>query len=135
MRRAYSTVSLAIAHFAVGTLCTALLLAAVAPRLLRSPTLLAFGGVWGMLPDAYWVSPVGFEFVRSVHVSPWANVFWFHGYLDRIDPTDTHVFAAEMLGLLVVSLPLLELYARWRLGEFDSRSGLIGVPESKRGGD
>ncbi|ESP87584.1 hypothetical protein [Candidatus Halobonum tyrrellensis] len=127
--------SLAIAHFAVGLLCTALLLAAVAPRLVRSPTLLAFGGLWGMLPDAYWVSPVGLEFIHSVHVSPWANLFWFHGYLDRIDPADTNTFAAEMLALLVVSLPLIELFVRWRLGEFGSRSGLMEVPESKRRSD
>ena len=130
-----ATVSIAIAHFAAGLLGTALLLALVAPRLLRSPTLLAIGGVWGMVPDAYWVTPVGFDALRALHTAPWVNLFWFHGVMDRMDPRDTHAFAAEVLVLLFVCLPVVELYARWRLGEFGSDADLLGVSESRRGSD
>lgn len=131
------TVSLAIAHFAVGMLGTALLFALVAPRLLRSPTLLALGGLWGMIPDAYWVVPVGADAFRDVHSSGWVDLFWLHGVMDEMDPADTNLFAAKAFALLVVSLPVVELYARWRLGELrpDAESDLLGVSESKRGSD
>lgn len=128
-----STVSLAIAHFAVGLLGTALLLAAVAPRLLRSPTLLSLGGLWGMIPDAYWIAPVGADLFYHLHRSAWIDLFWLHGVMDEMDPTDSNAFAAKAIALLFVSLPAVELYARWRLGEFASESGLLGVSESKRG--
>ena len=127
--------SLAIAHFAVGSLGTALLLALVAPRLLRSPTLLVVGGVWGMIPDLHQISPVVTDALHALHRSPAADLFWFHGLMDRVDPTDSFVFAAEMVALLLVALPVVELYARWRLGEFDSESDLMGVTEWKRGSD
>lgn len=104
--------SLAIAHFAVGVACTALLLAVVAPRLLRSPTLLVCGGIWAMVPDSYRVLPVGGDAVDAVHDSVLANAFWFHGALDRLDPTDSHAFAAALVGSMVVVVALSEWYAR-----------------------
>ena len=103
---------MAIAHFAVGVMATALLFALVAPRLLHSPTVLALGGVWGMLPDAHWVLPVGSEFVYSIHMSSWANAFWLHHYLDGIDPADSPRIAAGLVILLVVVLAFCELLTR-----------------------
>lgn len=105
---------MAIAHFAVGTMATALLLTLVAPRLLRSPTALVAGGIWGMLPDAHWVLPRGSELVRSFHMTPYANVFWFHHYLDRVDPTDSTTFAAAAIGSLLVVLLICEVFTRVR---------------------
>lgn len=105
---------MAIAHFAVGTMATALLLALAAPRLLHSPTVLVAGGVWAMVPDVHHVLPTGSELVRSFHMSVWSNAFWFHHYLDRIDPENSRPFAgALVLGLLVV-LAACELFARMR---------------------
>lgn len=107
--------SLAIAHFAVGAMATALLLTLVAPRLLRSPLVLVLGGVWGMLPDAHWVLPWGSDLVRSLHTTAWANVFWFHHYLDGVDPTDSRPLAAAAVGALLVVLLACELFTRARL--------------------
>jgi predicted membrane channel-forming protein YqfA (hemolysin III family) len=104
--------SMAIAHFAVGAMATALLLALVAPRLLRSPTVLVVGGIWGMLPDVHWVLPAGSALVRSFHMTAWANVFWFHHYLDGADPGDSPAFAAGLVVLLVVVLAFCELLTR-----------------------
>lgn len=120
--------SLAIAHFAVGAMATALLLMIVAPRLLRSPTVIALGGAWAMIPDAHHVLPVGAELVRSLHFSVWANLFWFHLYLDRLDPTDSATFAAGSVLLLLVVLSMSELVARFR-----TTPG-IGLPVEDRNG-
>ena len=106
--------SLAIAHFAVGAMATALLLTLVAPRLLRSPTVLVAGGVWGLLPDAHWVLPRGSDLVHSLHVTTWANVFWFHHYLDGVDPSDSRPLAAAAIGALLVVLLACELFTRAR---------------------
>ena len=106
--------SLAIAHFAVGTMATALLLALIAPHLLRSPTVLVAGGVWGMLPDIHWVLPRGSELVRSFHTTPYANLFWFHHYLDRVDPTNAETFAAAAVGALLAVLLICEVFTRVR---------------------
>lgn len=105
---------LAIAHFAVGAMATALLLMLVAPRLLLSPTVVIVGGVWAMIPDAHNVLPVGAEFVHSLHHSTWSNLFWFHHFLDRVDPTDSTTFAAGAVLLLLVVVPASELVARFR---------------------
>lgn len=104
--------SLAIAHFAVGALFTVLLVVILAPHLLRSPTVVVAGGVWGMLPDTHWVLPVGAELVRSFHMTVWANLFWFHHFLDRADPTDSPKVAAATVILLLVVLSVSE----WLVG-------------------
>ena len=106
--------AMAIAHFAVGAMATALLLMVVAPRLLLSPTVVALGGTWAMAPDVHHVLPVGSEAVRAIHMSPWADVFWFHHLLDRVDPTDSVTFAAGTVLLLLVVLSASELVARFR---------------------
>ena len=107
--------SMAIAHFAVGAMATALLFTLIAPRLLHSPTVLSAGGAWGMAPDVHWVLPTGSSLVRSFHMTPWANVFWFHHYLDRIDPTDSREFAAALVVALVFVMAACELVTRLRV--------------------
>ena len=120
--------SMAIAHFAVGAMATALLLMVLAPGLLRSPTVVALGGAWALIPDAHHVLPVGTELVRSLHFSAWADVFWFHRYLDRLDPTDSATFAAGTVLLLLVVLATSELVARYRT------TPAIGFPVEDRHG-
>lgn len=104
--------SMAVAHFAVGMMATAILLTIVAPRLLHSPLILFLGGLWGLLPDSQHVLPVGVDLVHAVHVSPWANIFWFHHYLDQADPTDSGTFAAALGVCLLAVVLSCELYAR-----------------------
>ncbi len=106
--------SMAIAHFAVGAMATALLLTLVAPRLLHSPTVLVGGGIWGMVPDVHWVLPTGSALVRSFHQSTWSNVFWLHHYLDRIDPGNSRELAAAAVVALVFVVAACELVTRIR---------------------
>jgi len=106
--------SLAIAHFAVGAMATALLLTLVAPRLLHSPTALVVGGLWGMLPDVHWVLPAGSGAVRSFHMSSWSNVFWFHNYVDGVDPGNSKKFAAGLVVALLFVVAFCELVVRVR---------------------
>lgn len=107
--------SMAVGHFAVGAMATALLLTFVAPRFLQSPTVLVAGGVWAMVPDVHHVLPVGSELVRSFHMTAWSNVFWAHLYFDGIDSGDSRPLAAGLvIGLLIV-LASCELFSRARL--------------------
>ena len=104
---------MAIAHFAVGTMATALLLALIAPRLLRSPTVLVAGGVWGMIPDIHWVLPRGSELVRSFHTTPYANLFWFHHFLDASETGQENLEAGASLLLLLVAVGIYYLENDW----------------------
>lgn len=111
---------MAIAHFAVGAAGALVLARVLAPRAVRSPAVPVAGGLWAILPDAYWVLPAGSAPVRAIHQSAVANVFWLHGWLDAVDPSNARRLAAvALLGLLVVAV-LAELSAPERV---DRRTG------------
>jgi len=100
--------SLALAHFAVGSALTVLAVAYLVPNA-PSPRLLALlGGVWGMVPDAHWISPAFAPELRALHDAPVANAFWFHRALDVADPADSPRIAALSLAGLVVATGLAE---------------------------
>lgn len=98
--------SLAITHFAVGGICTALIALYLLPPTRYARTLVLLGGGWGMLPDVHWVAPFYAPELKALHSSVFTNVFWFHQTLDVVDPTDSYTVAALALGafILVVSL-------------------------------
>ncbi|ELZ39223.1 hypothetical protein C463_17428 [Halorubrum californiense DSM 19288] len=99
-------VSLAITHFAVGGICTALVALYFFPPTRYARTLVLLGGGWGMLPDVHWVAPLYATELKALHASVFTNIFWFHQTLDVVDPTDSYTVAALALGafILVVSL-------------------------------
>ncbi|WP_233561689.1 hypothetical protein [Halorubrum sp. Atlit-28R] len=98
--------SLAITHFAVGGICTALVALYLLPPTRYARTLVLLGGGWGMLPDVHWVAPLYASELKALHSSVFTNIFWFHQTLDVVDPTDSYTVAALALGafILVVSL-------------------------------
>ncbi|RLM71379.1 hypothetical protein DVK05_01400 [Halorubrum sp. Atlit-8R] len=98
--------SLAITHFAVGGICTALVALYLLPPTRYARTLVLLGGGWGMLPDVHWVAPVYAPELKALHSSVFTNIFWFHQTLDVVDPTDSYTAAALALGafILIVSL-------------------------------
>jgi hypothetical protein len=98
--------SLALAHFAVGAAVTTLLVTFLVPTVRYPRTLALVGGGWAMLPDLHQVSPVAVAPLRAFHGSPWADLFWFHRTLDRLDPTDSALLAALFVGgfLLVTAV-------------------------------
>jgi hypothetical protein len=99
-------VSLAITHFAVGGICTALVALYLLPPTRYARTFVLLGGAWGMLPDAHWVAPLYAPELKALHSSVFTNIFWFHQTLDVVDPTDSYTVAALALGgfILIVSL-------------------------------
>lgn len=96
--------SLALAHFAFGATVTTLVVTFLVPTVWYPRTLVLLGGAWAMLPDLHQVSPVAVAPLRAFHRTPWADLFWLHRTLDRLDPTDSATVAALLLaGFLLVT--------------------------------
>lgn len=98
--------SLAIAHFAIGGTCTALVAFYLLPPTRYARTLVLLGGVWGMVPDIHWVIPIYAPELKALHTSVFTNVFWFHQTLDVVDPTDSYMLAALALGAFIITVGL-----------------------------
>lgn len=109
--------SLAIAHFALGAACTAVLLTLVVPSVPLQRTLVGLGGVWAMLPDAWRFLPTtSGAYAHELHATPWANLFWFHNVVDRADVGDSTAVAALLLGVFLV-VTLVSDYRNYRTPE------------------
>lgn len=100
--------SQALAHFAFGSAMTVLGVAYLLPTVRYPRVVGLLGGVWAMVPDGYWISPVFGPELAGVHDSMLAELFWAHRTLDLADPTDSNVVAAGMVALLLVSTLLAE---------------------------
>mgnify|MGYP000339075994 CR=1 FL=1 len=100
--------SMAIAHFAVGSAGTILVVTFLLPDVPYPRLLSLLGGGWAMVPDFHWISPVFTAELKLFHGSPLANVFWFHNALDVADATDSKLFAAGALSVLVASTAVAE---------------------------
>lgn len=101
--------SMAIAHFALGAGMTTLLITFFIPDARYPRTLLLGGGGWAMLPDVHWVSPVAKQQLHTIHqTSLWADFFWLHRTLDRIDPTDSKTTAAVLLAFFILTTAIAE---------------------------
>lgn len=93
--------SMAIAHFGFGASVTALVVLYLLPPTRYERVIVLLGGVWGMIPDAHWVSPIFQTEVYSLHNSVIADVFWLHRTLDVVDLQDSPRLGALMLGLFI----------------------------------
>ena len=106
--------SLALAHFALGALLTALLFAVLWPSFRFSRTAVLLGGGVAMVPDLEKLSPVYRTELAWLHDSAWADLFWFHGALDRADPADDPLVAVGLFVALLAVTLLVELYVNVR---------------------
>ncbi|WP_254768302.1 hypothetical protein [Salinilacihabitans rarus] len=117
-----------VAHFALGAALTTLVVAASRPETRYPRTIVAVGGGWAMVPDAYKVLPlplpVAEEHLAAFHASPLADVFWLHRTLDRLDPTNSGRVAAALLACFVAATLLSE----WRSGRSGLASGREATP-------
>jgi hypothetical protein len=104
--------SIAIAHFAVGAGLTALVVAAFAPRIWCARTLSLLGGVWAMVPDLHWVSPVAHRQLIALRTSAWGDLFWFHRALDLLDPADSKAVGAACVAFFVAATACAEYWTR-----------------------
>lgn len=96
--------SLAVTHFAFGTLCATLIVSLLSIRRYARSLSIA-SGIWALVPDAGFIAPMGAPTLQATSLSGYANLFWFHGWFDRVDPGDSPQLAAMMVGgLFLVTL-------------------------------
>ena len=97
--------SFAITHFAVGAAVATLVLGVVAPRSRFKGTAIMISGVWAMIPDLEKIAPTYASRLEVVYDLFSTNLFWFHGTLDVLDPSDSALVAAAAVGVwLLVTL-------------------------------
>lgn len=74
--------SLAVTHFAVGASLTLLLVWFLVPSCRYLGSVGVLGGIWSLVPDLHYVSPVHVTELRGIKHSVWGDVFWFHRTMD-----------------------------------------------------
>lgn len=109
-----------ITHFAVGATVTILTVALVVPNVRYPRTWTIVGGGWAMIPDGSKL--YASEGTIAFHDSTWANVFWAHQLLDRLDPGDSTVWASGAIAAFLAATMLAE-YRSYRTVE-PIRTGL-----------
>lgn len=102
--------SMAITHFALGAGLTTLVVLVCMPPVWFSRTLSLLGGVWAMVPDAHWLSPIAYRRLAALDASMWADLFWFHRTLDRLDPTDSKATAGVCIAFFVAATVCTEFW-------------------------
>ncbi|TYL36410.1 hypothetical protein CV102_22560 [Natronococcus pandeyae] len=105
--------SLVLTHFAVGAIATAILVHLFFPSLRYKMTVIVGGGIWALIPDLHGITPVYTDVFYALDTSRWADLFWFHRTMDRLEvgagsPRVALVFA----GALVIIVALGEWYEK-----------------------
>lgn len=79
--------SLAVTHFAFGAAMTAILIEMLVPSLRYKRTAIVAGGLFALVPDLHYVTPVYHDAFFAFHESRIADIFWFHWTMDkRLEP-------------------------------------------------
>lgn len=104
--------SLGLTHFSMGATLSLLIFRAIdynSKRVglddyLRYDILIAFmGGLWAMIPDI----PALFGVFDELFGSTICNLFFFHCWMDAIDPKDTIMNSVIMFGILLLIINLI----------------------------
>lgn len=108
----------AIVHFAVGLAGGLLVLLFVDWEQPLEFLFLFASGIWAMLPDGHWMlSAFGFAGAaavwKSFHQTAWANLFWFHHFLDASETGQNNLEAGASLLLLFVAVAVYYLANDW----------------------
>ena len=95
-----------ITHFAVGATLTTLVETLAVPDV-RYPRVWALlGGCWAMLPDA--AKLVDSDAVYAFHYTRWADLFWGHRTMDRVDADDSAALGAAAVASFVLATAVAE---------------------------
>ena len=124
--------SLSIGHFAVGTSCTMIIFHTLPLRIrlkmrIAQPLIFISGGLWAMLPDLAHISNsvsylndkylmnIGLlhgvrtsiihsvtDLLQAFHISPWANICFFHQLMDTWDKRDSPLISAVFVCAMVL---------------------------------
>jgi hypothetical protein len=75
-------------------------------------------GFWAMVPDGHWllrelgiVGPANVW--RSIHQTTYANLFWFHHFIDSVETGRNNLEAGIALGILFVLVLGYYRYNDW----------------------
>lgn len=104
--------SMAIGHFTFGVGATTgvLMITGLHKKIKNTEPIRVSGGIWAILPD---ISKL-ISFLRVLHDSWLADIFWFHRLIDvRIDPPDSVLMSAVLIGFMLVML-IIFWKAVWR---------------------
>jgi hypothetical protein len=115
--------SFAITHFAVGAAIATLVLGVVAPRSRFKGTAIVASGIWAMIPDVEKIAPTYADRFDVVYDLLSTDLFWFHGTLDVLDPSDSALIAAAAVGLWLLVTLFVEIsgFLRAALAERSTR--------------
>lgn len=94
-------------HFAVGLFMGLLFLTVINLAPQQEFLLMIASGFWGTLPDGHWVLlEVGLVDAaatwKAFHRTTWANLFWFHHFLDQHETGRNTLEGGIALGILLL---------------------------------
>lgn len=105
--------SLVGVHAGLAATITTILVARSGLTILRRWIVVSVSAVWAIVPDLYHVVPgIRHWYKPLVHDSIVANVFWFHGVLDRLDPHDRALYSVIMITAFLLVFGLTEVWIR-----------------------
>ena len=103
--------SLGLTHFAVGAALTALVLAFGFPSIRYRQTWIIIGGLWALVPDLHYISPVYQAPLKQIKATVLGDVFWFHRTMDALEQgRGSRVVAGIAVGFLLVTIAATEFY-------------------------
>jgi hypothetical protein len=110
----------ALVHFIVGIGLGIILLSLVDLPPKQEFLLMFYSGFWAMLPDGHWLFRE-FEYMgiaaiwRSFHQTPYANIFWFHHFIDSIETGRKNLESGIALILLFIIISGYYQYNDWTI--------------------
>lgn len=106
--------SMAIGHFAAGASATFVVFHLLPPCVRRKVGQYGFvailAGLWAMVPDLAQFTAR----LQSLHDSIWANLFFFHELMDRLDVHDSIWVSGALVGLMIVLMVTLWASDIWQ---------------------
>lgn len=102
--------SMAIGHFAFGVGATTGVLMATGldKKIKNTEPVRVAGGIFAMVPDAGKLIPS----FGILHGGWWADIFWLHKFLDKIDPKDTAWISFWLIFFMLIMLGIFWLRNR-----------------------
>lgn len=102
--------SMAIGHFSFGVGATTgvLMVTGLDKKIKNTEPIRVAGGIFAMVPDARKLAP-SLEFL---HHGWWADIFWLHRFLDKIDPKDTAIASFWLIFFMLIMLGVFWLSKR-----------------------
>lgn len=106
--------SLAITHFVIGAGLTALLVHLAFPWVRYRQTWIILGGIWALVPDLHYISPVFTDELAGIKSTVFGDVFWFHAFLDGLYKTDN---SRELAGVTIAFFLVVTFLLEFREDE------------------